>query len=412
MALRTTDTHTDFTSASGTASANSTYTDYYAWKVFDKLSELGAIWATNGTGLPAWVQYEFSTRVSISSIGFSFGSPEAQAPVDYAYQVSDNGVDWTTIHAKVGEVYAGDYLPASTATISPEVEANFFRMFISANGGDASYTAVGDIVINYEEVPPLLTNDTDPFGDGSLVAGYNLDSSGNDYVGTKHGIETSVTYTPSPLNSEAVFDGTNSEIDIDAYSETLVSSTIPFSISLFVTLNQLKGQNFISFGGATNGFTVCQFEDNSIGFAGNDTDINTQAKTDVIATTSVRYHMVISRIGTGATYNVFIDGILKLSAVTVNFADGGNTDTIGGHETEIYKGVGTGIDSRLDGRLDQVMFFNREIVQYEVDALYAMEAEAVVPVGLAIFFNGIETTQVFFNGTELTEAYFNGTLLT
>ena len=77
-----------------------------------------------------------------------------------------------------------------------------------------------------------LVSSTDPFGDGSLVAKYELDSNANDTTGNYDGTTTDVTYTAGKFDKAGVFNGDTSKLE----TSLDISNEKYFTISFFGNL--------------------------------------------------------------------------------------------------------------------------------------------------------------------------------
>lgn len=133
-------THTDYISASGTASASSHFDDanWKPWYPLDGTPIGSGGWVTSSGLNTGWWQYEFTEPkvVESISIGSADGYPVA-FPTDIIFQVSDDGVNFTDILTVSGQTILDDG-SKNTYTMPAGHSGKFFRMSVAG-----SHTFVG-----------------------------------------------------------------------------------------------------------------------------------------------------------------------------------------------------------------------------------------------------------------------------
>lgn len=105
-ALRTTDTHRGYASASGVVSA-SAETNGAAWLAFEKSSNtVSNKWATNTAG-PAQLQYKQTEARVLKSCRMRMGDIATQHPRRFTIEGSNDGLNWNVIFDQSGADYTG-----------------------------------------------------------------------------------------------------------------------------------------------------------------------------------------------------------------------------------------------------------------------------------------------------------------
>ncbi|MFA6415809.1 MAG: tail fiber domain-containing protein, partial [Candidatus Paceibacterota bacterium] len=124
-------TMTSATLPSGVVSASSAWTGP-AWQAFDGDSSTGWIDYNNATTDIEWLSYQFTTaktivRYSITGKLAAYGS---NSPVDWVFQGSNNGTDWTQLDSQTGQTLWTD-LETRTFTFSNSVAYTTYRLYIT-----------------------------------------------------------------------------------------------------------------------------------------------------------------------------------------------------------------------------------------------------------------------------------------
>jgi len=153
-------TMTSATAPSGVASDSEHYSNVPAWCAMG-----GSGYLSNGTGLPQWIQYQFTTAVKVVSYSIRpwwIDNYPSRTPKDWTLEGSNDGTNWTTIDTVTG------WLPANSADYvefvvdSPDSYA-YYRLNVTANQGAVAYLGIGGWKM---------------FGPGSTVALWTMRSDG------------------------------------------------------------------------------------------------------------------------------------------------------------------------------------------------------------------------------------------
>ena len=201
------------------------------------------------------------------------------------------------------------------------------------------------------------------------VALYNFHSDATDLTGNNTGTESNITYGSGKHGQGAVFNGSTSTIDINATATKPIDfSSEVFSVSLWIKVNSLSHENtFLGKYGVTANAathrTILMKIDTSGRFVVIENDgssIYTQTST---ATISTNTYMFFAYTRNGSTSKIYINNNSAESQSRTNTIKNGSTQelTIGG--------VRTGVTD-LDGKIDQVRIFNKELSSSEITQLY------------------------------------------
>jgi subtilisin-like proprotein convertase family protein len=150
---------TSDTLPSGVASASTQGVNQEAWRAFDDSDS--SVWDNQYAGIPAWIQYQFSSKKVITSYQFrsDFGTG---MPSEWEFQGSNNGTDWTTLDSQ-------SILPPAPYT-SPILQLTnttaylYYRMFISAI--ESGWV---DVSITWLKMFGYADNGTDDCGSNDLI---------------------------------------------------------------------------------------------------------------------------------------------------------------------------------------------------------------------------------------------------
>lgn len=155
-------------------SASSFFAVYPPCNAFTTPGVNGPQWAGTGGGTD-WIQFVTLTGEQNICVSYAIGmydSVTARAPQDWTLQGSnDGGSTWTTVDTQTGQT---GWTTSSNRTFTPAVQTtaySSFRMNITANNGDGTYTSVANIhlyanstsVVFPGHFSPLnMTSDTAP----------------------------------------------------------------------------------------------------------------------------------------------------------------------------------------------------------------------------------------------------------
>lgn len=116
-------------------------------------------WRTfSGQAAPSWIQTRFDDVVEITEFRVrSWSTNPARAPRDFALQYSDDGLAWTTYYTVAGATGWGAN-ESRTYTVSPTTDQRhaWWRLNITANNGDATYTEICELELRESAAGPNL----------------------------------------------------------------------------------------------------------------------------------------------------------------------------------------------------------------------------------------------------------------
>ena len=199
------------------------------------------------------------------------------------------------------------------------------------------------------------------------IAFWTLDNDATDETGNYDGTQQLVTYD----GVSGLFDGSNSNISINAYSETLVNSGFDFSISTWIKADTLKENVMIAFGGATNGFGFGIRSDGKIAGGFNTSHVNTQVVSQDVSALDTFYHAVITYSSATGSSEIYVDKVFKSTAICA-FNDGSDLDRIGGSNGSLTI-TGEAGNGSFSGRISNVRIYHRILEQSHISAIYNAE---------------------------------------
>ncbi len=126
---------TGYTTPEGEASASKEYEVYPAWQAFD--SDSGTLWG-NDYGMPCWLAYEFTTPIVITA--YEIHTYHTQAPVDFLFQGSHDGIVWVTLDEREGQA-----LKTATARLfsaNNNTAYKHYRIYITKSSSASSYLVI------------------------------------------------------------------------------------------------------------------------------------------------------------------------------------------------------------------------------------------------------------------------------
>lgn len=120
----------------------------------------GAVgWRTfSGQATPSWIQCRFDDVVEITEFRIrAWSTNPNRAPKDFTLQYSDDGSAWTTYYTVTGATAWGAN-ESRTYTVAPTTEQKhaWWRINITANNGDASFTEICEIELRETAAGPNL----------------------------------------------------------------------------------------------------------------------------------------------------------------------------------------------------------------------------------------------------------------
>jgi len=128
---------TSTTAPSGTVSASSTFSTLQPWWAFAQQPESTTIlgWASDGSSLPQWLQYQFSSGKVVTSYDittWSFDNFPGHSPKTWVFQGSNDGSTWTDLDTQTNYTDLPLFTPVKF-TFSNSTSYAYYRLYITAN---------------------------------------------------------------------------------------------------------------------------------------------------------------------------------------------------------------------------------------------------------------------------------------
>lgn len=214
----------------------------------------------------------------------------------------------------------------------------------------------------------------------NIIAEYKFEDNVLDTVGSNDGTATAITYASGLVGKSGVFNGTTSKVviaDADNLSFTNGSNDLPFSLSFIVNLDTVSGSNFL----IAKRNTLSEYQ---LGFVGNELRFRlfgNGGTSEVLAwnhsgfSVLTNYHIVVtydgSETATTSSLKLYINGTQVTTTTPPN-------------ETGTYSGMVNSTQNlqlgnifssgfNLDGSLDCVRFWDKELTSAEVSTIATAE---------------------------------------
>jgi F5/8 type C domain/Chaperone of endosialidase len=197
----------DLTSATShspfVVSSSSNYTTLENFHAFDGASSTGHYWLGTGGGVD-WLQLDCGSGIThllgSYALQMDYVPEAARAPKNWTMLGSNDGSTWNTLDTRTNEINWNTANEVRTYTCATVTTAyRYFRLNITANNGDATYTQVAELFlylgtaaaptqrgnIAYNQIRSAARQGTgnkiQMFGGGSIVAGHlaAYDTNGN-----------------------------------------------------------------------------------------------------------------------------------------------------------------------------------------------------------------------------------------
>ena len=140
----------------------------------------------NGTGATDWLQYRFSSgkRYPLSQYKISSANDvPARDPMSWQVLGSNDGVNWTTLDTRTGQSFAAR-LQTNTYNVPLTAAYEYYRLNITANGGDAGIQLSEWRILSPDMVAPVISTPS------------------NILIGTVNGSGATVTFNPTATDDE------------------------------------------------------------------------------------------------------------------------------------------------------------------------------------------------------------------
>lgn len=216
-----------------------------------------------------------------------------------------------------------------------------------------------------ELVGNLSSNDLSAYF--SFDAGSSVDDSANSNDGT----DTDMTYATGIIGKGAVFNGSTSKVDVGNPAE-LRFGTSDFSISLWVKLDAYTAagnQMWINKENtSTNRYAIFwngSSDTITAEVADGTTNVNIDSAANAIAD-NLWHHIVLTVDRANDEAKIYVDGAQSGSTTDISAITGNNISPT----ANFYLGSQTGASEFLDGNLDDVAVYLREITDTEIARLY------------------------------------------
>jgi hypothetical protein len=213
-----------------------------------------------------------------------------------------------------------------------------------------------------------LVSSTDPFGDGSLIAKYELDGNANDTGGNYNGtVIGSVSYSSGKFNNAIVFPENSSSNYITTPYRLPLSTD--FTCSAWVKLFNSPAQNeaiFTQSSGGTGRSDILSVNKTTGGiYIGIGTTGNGASSNEAVPRDGEYHHLVVVRDTTNSTFKLYIDGTECTYSSNVNTgADIDNADLW------IGRYASSSTNNQSPNSIDQIEIYNRALTPSEVNTLY------------------------------------------
>lgn len=213
-------------------------------------------------------------------------------------------------------------------------------------------------LINVGAEAACLTDSLNVFGAedsySSNVAVYRFESNANDETGNYNGTATNVTYSTGNFGNAAEFNGSSSAIVVP----NNILTTNDHSVSMWFNLDDTNGiQTVVEFDYENRILFRAVSTDSNLAYVGNSGYFNH----GITFSAGQWYHLVIT-FSAGNPFKIYVDGVLSYTGGNTNILAQNNDNIIGASNSSGANGV--------DGKIDQVRFFTKELSASEVETLY------------------------------------------
>lgn len=184
-------------------------------------------WTTSSGNVAGWLRYQFGSALVLTRYDIRRRDTfTTRNPKDWTFEGSNNGTSWTTLDTQTGITW-GTAGETKTFTFSNSTAYSYYRLNITANGGDASFTSVCELIMagvadsSGNGRTPMIPLGGNTFGTTGLLTG------DSDTAVTTNGstnkirfLEYSSWMSPSAITVEAIIQtsattGARSIIDRD-----------------------------------------------------------------------------------------------------------------------------------------------------------------------------------------------------
>jgi len=212
----------------------------------------------------------------------------------------------------------------------------------------------------------------------NIISEYKFEDNALDTVGTNNGTATDLTYASGLVGKTGVFNGTTSDVQIADTNELSFgngTSDIPFSISLLIRFDSLGAPQIIE---KRNGIREYQIAYDSGNF-------DFRLFDDSSGGSLFRRYVITPSIGVWYSVIATYDASSSLSGVKLYFDGIEVGTTTGGNYTAMENGTSPvyigkyfdGVANSVDGNIDCVRFWNKELTQTEITEIATAELNGI-----------------------------------
>jgi fibronectin type 3 domain-containing protein len=124
-------------------------------------------WFNNNGGNTGWLRYHFATGIAWAVTRYDLSSANdfpGRDPKDWQFQGSHDGVSWTTVDTRAGQVFASRFQTIQY-NFSNSTAYEYYRLNITANNGDALGIQLSELALMADQLPsPWVTQDIGAVG--------------------------------------------------------------------------------------------------------------------------------------------------------------------------------------------------------------------------------------------------------
>lgn len=235
-----------------------------------------------------------------------------------------------------------------------------------------------------------------------LVSWWPGDGNANDIVSTNDGtLVNGATFAPGQVDSAFSFDGVDDRVALgnDASLTGLNAGTVGAWIFVPSSAPGNANQDVLGYGGDGDGAFIVwvELDAASTAFTVNTFSLSppserNSVKTDALFSTDAWHH--VAWISTGASYQIYVDGVNQPFSIVIGVNDGqwiGDISTINGTvNIGAHKGSGV-LTEFFNGLIDELQVFDRALSGAEIQGIFEAgnagqckgeEVPAVDPIGL------------------------------
>lgn len=256
--------------------------------------------------------------------------------------------------------------------------------YVKNNGDVSAITGFSQISGANEIVGVELTNNIhDVFGDGSIMATYQLNGNANDLGGNFNGTPTNVTYGDGKFGQAGNFNGSNGYVTLTGTAANIANIGLnDITISCWAKTNSIAPMSQIEARQTNgNGFGLTTYLTPGYPsfYVGDKQSTDYHVPNNTVSVDDNQWHHIVGVRRNTTTLELYIDNILVGTKIipSVNITVDRNYIIGAGYGFEL-------VGYYFNGSIDQVRIFNRALTQSEINILYT---ESKVPVNAQLNIN-------------------------